>query len=695
MGNSTKHDRPVKIFLGDLVHTWEKTGTWTIPLNIGFVGAYAKKCLGDAVDIRLFKCPTELIEAIRTERPDVLGLAHYVWNTRLNARVFEVAKETSPGILCVGGGPIITRYNSTPKSLRRFFEVHKCCDIYVRDQGERGFHEVLKHFMNSGLDVDTIKREGVPGCISASHDLEKILINPALEPLQDLDEIPSPYLTGMFDRFFEQGFTPILETNRSCPYSCTFCAFGIGASKLTAFSEERVYADIDYIVAHSKKCGHLAIADANFSIMERDARIAKYIYENHQKNGFPLNVSIYWNKARPDRVLEAARNLGGLAPVGASLQSTNEKTLKAIKRKNLPLPKIISMVDELKGLNNEQHLFTELILGLPEETVDSHLEANRQMMDLGAEVINYNTYILEGTEYDTEEYRDRYVSESGWRLEDNAFGEYAGERVFEGQEVVLATPTMHRKELMSFRFKHFLAQFMWGHRWHREYLMYFQTLGIHPMDVIVRLAEEFQREGGVIGQVFERFSRDHALENFPTYEALVAYWRKKENFERLRKGEYGKLNYQYTYIIIQECPREFNEFLLKTGMSIIAENHPDKKDILGDICAELLRFTYERWVLVPDNDFAVLPYKESTFEYDFLPWLNSLASTTAHTGGNLPERKDVSYEFHLPAEREKFITGYLSQYASHNKNLTLRKMSEYFNPSHFFYEVRMKRTETG
>ena len=41
--------------------------------------------------------------------------------------------------------------------------------------------------------------------------------------LDDLNEIPSPYLSGMLDEFFEDRWMPVLETNRSCPYRCTLC----------------------------------------------------------------------------------------------------------------------------------------------------------------------------------------------------------------------------------------------------------------------------------------------------------------------------------------------------------------------------------------------------------------------------------------------------------------------------------------
>ena len=59
---------------------------------------------------------------------------------------------------------------------------------------------------------------------------------------------------------------PVIETNRSCPYRCTFCAWGIGTQKLLKFDEERVLSEIEYIAKRCNKTPTMFIADANFGI---------------------------------------------------------------------------------------------------------------------------------------------------------------------------------------------------------------------------------------------------------------------------------------------------------------------------------------------------------------------------------------------------------------------------------------------
>ena len=87
----------MKIFLADLVHTWNKKAIWTVPLNVGLVASYAKKTLNDAgIDcvVTIFKDPVKIIKAIREEKPNVVALAYYLWNEELNRKVLLIVLAT-------------------------------------------------------------------------------------------------------------------------------------------------------------------------------------------------------------------------------------------------------------------------------------------------------------------------------------------------------------------------------------------------------------------------------------------------------------------------------------------------------------------------------------------------------------------------------------------------------------------------
>ena len=341
----------IKVFFGDLIHTWEKVSVWTIPINIGFVGGYACQELGDDIDLHLFKRPEEMIEAIRAEKPDVVGLSYYVWNLNLNKLVSKIARETNPNVLIMGGGPLFTDLNYTTDFTHQFFANHQNVDAYTLNQGERPTVELLSRFIDSGRDIAKLRTLNVDGCLI--NDLaasDTIHISNPIPGFDDLDHIPSPYLSGLMDPFFEGPYLPLLETNRSCPYRCAYCAWGIGSNKLSTFSLERVFAEIDYIGSHVKKYGTMMTCDANFGILDRDVEIAENIYATHKKYGFPTFINVQWNKSNPDRIYRVAKAFDGIASVGSSRQSLHDPTLEAIGRKNLPLDEVTSILNKLKEI---------------------------------------------------------------------------------------------------------------------------------------------------------------------------------------------------------------------------------------------------------------------------------------------------------------------------------------------------------
>lgn len=673
--------RKIKVFLGDFVHTWEKVSVWTVPINIGYIGGFLKQEFGEAIDLRLFKRPEEAIVAIREEKPDVLGLSHYVWNLRLNKLVSRIAREVNPGIMIVGGGPQFTDLNYSGDYPRQFFSQFPDLDAYTLNQGEKPNAELMRRYIDCGCDVKKLRSLGVAGCLV--NDLaaaDTVHISDPLRGFDDLDSIPSPYLTGLMDEFFDGPYLPLLETNRSCPYRCAYCAWGIGSHRLTMFSLDRIFAEIEYIGSHVKKYGTMMICDANFGLLERDVHIAGKITEVNEKYGFPTFINVQWNKSNPERIYRVGKAFKGLANVGSSRQSTHGPTLEAIGRENLPIDEVTPILHKLKV-----PLFTELILGLPYETKESHLNANRLLMDGGYEVNNYNLHMLPGTRMDGKEYREKFVRKTAWRLHDNAWGIYDGETVMEGQEVVIETSTMAMAELRSFRFIHFLFQFMWGKEWYRLFLLFMKDLGVHPVDFIDKVSCACETDDGVIGKMRLRFAADHDLENFQTFDELFDYWAEPVHFERLRSGDYGKLNMQYTYEVLLDSHDEFNSLLSRVAAdffkSVISDDA--EREAVMAACDDVL--TYQaglRFQLTDDMKLVVS--KIVSLNHDVLDWVGNGCKGMPAAAEDVP----FNFEFYLDEKQRDFLQKRLEQFQTGNLNMALRKLSEYLGADLLFFKVR-------
>ena len=77
------------------------------------------------------------------------------------------------------------------------------------------------------------------------------------------------------DNFLEDSrLAPLLESNRGCPFTCTFCVDGTDSrSKIYHKSVSRFEQELEY-VATRYKGKMLTIADLNFGMYARDIEIS-------------------------------------------------------------------------------------------------------------------------------------------------------------------------------------------------------------------------------------------------------------------------------------------------------------------------------------------------------------------------------------------------------------------------------------
>ena len=161
--------------------------------------------------------------------------------------------------------------------------------------------------------------------------------------MADLDVIPSPYLAGHFDCFANvPGVTAVIETNRGCPYGCTFCDWGSNTrSRVREFATERVLAELEWCARNGVEA--IYIADANFGIMERDLEIAEHVARLKETYGFPLDCSTNYAKNTTKylkKIVAKWVDAGILTRGKVSLQSFDPPTLLAIRRQNIKIEQV-------------------------------------------------------------------------------------------------------------------------------------------------------------------------------------------------------------------------------------------------------------------------------------------------------------------------------------------------------------------
>jgi radical SAM superfamily enzyme YgiQ (UPF0313 family) len=268
-------NQKLKVYLADLTHETVVLVSDTIPINIGFVAAYAHKIHPGQTQTKLFKYPQSLIDAIKREPPDVLALSNYSWNSRLSEHMAGIAKKANPKVVTAMGG---TNFPHSSNLQLDFMMLYPHTDVFVELEGEVSFANLIGRALACRGGTSEIFKSPIDGCVfiqPETRDFQAPLLVKGQAParIRELDEVPSPYLTGLLDHFFDGRLTPFIETNRGCPFACTFCHTGNAYfNKINMFSIPRIQAEIDYIGPFMKKFGikNLHIADTNFGMFLRD-----------------------------------------------------------------------------------------------------------------------------------------------------------------------------------------------------------------------------------------------------------------------------------------------------------------------------------------------------------------------------------------------------------------------------------------
>ncbi|MBK9030194.1 MAG: cobalamin-dependent protein [Myxococcales bacterium] len=295
--------------------------------------------------------------------PDVLGLSLYPWNATYALAVAAAARAAHPAALIVVGGPSVPR---RPAQARAFLDAHPAVDVLVLAEGEVTFRELVRARLH-GRDLAHL-----PGVVVRAAGGAHLVTAPPARVL-DLAATGSPFLDGTFDELWarhrERFAMVLLETNRGCPFSCTFCDWSL-TKKVVEFPLARVEAELAWVAAHGLT--HLMLADANFGIRPRDTQIARMIADLRRRTGRPASFYFYLTKNDHARNLETIDILHGAdigTWVGLAVQDFDDGVLAAVERDNIQTgeARALREICGARGIPT----FNELILGLPGQTYAS------------------------------------------------------------------------------------------------------------------------------------------------------------------------------------------------------------------------------------------------------------------------------------------------------------------------------------
>lgn len=611
------------VMLADFLYNMDRGPSYyVVPLNIGYVASYARDIHGDKFDFRLYRNVDDFIKDFNKKPPQIIGFSQYKWNEYLSFNMLKWIKKVHPEVISVFGGPMV---GSNEVDIEVFMKKNPLVDFCVPFYGEYGFSMILDRYSKCEGNLKKMKSEPIEGVAFFANDSKDEIIYSATSQYNiKPEDIPSPYLSGSMDSFLEEGYSPMIQSMRGCPYTCTYCY--ASNLKVMKYPLERVFKELDYIYQRSSSPA-LTLTDDNFGIFERDVEIAERIRFNYDKNGYPSKCYLFHAKKYNKTVINILKIMKDLTPVYVSHQSHNTNTLKAVKRLNIKSDDVLSLVSMAKE-NNAQTI-CEMIFGLPYETKDSFIEGLQTAYTSNIDtVVVYNYRILPGTELARKDSMEKYKIRTKHRLYEDNFGifnthdSYEGFTSCETDEISVATSSFSFEDFIEVRKFGFLVELCFSNKIYYEILKHLETYGMAAADFIAAISNKKFNMPQKVESFFHYIQKNHIEELFDTYDDLNEFI--ESQLSKNEKFKTKKINFYYIYLLLYTDMRDnFSFFIRKALMQMANENlHEDKMEEFLAPLEEL--FDYHDQKIVDIDLVNEKPM--SKYSYDFIKWEKELYS---------------------------------------------------------------------
>jgi radical SAM superfamily enzyme YgiQ (UPF0313 family) len=323
----------------------------------------------------------ELLRHIKQNNVDILCTSHYLWNHEALTSQLSRIKSRLTLQAIIAGGPSIDVNNN-----KDFFDQHPYIDYAVYGAGEQAFADIVSHLV---LETPMIAfntsncgwknpNTGLP--IVADYKFVKML-----------ETSPFVHNAKLFGRMVadakKKNVTDILEwvpytLTRGCPYACTFCDWNSGLGNKVSRRKNTYQQEIDLFQKLNLK--NIYLSDANVGQYDEDVDMIEYFAQKNLQENAGFRISGNYSKLNKKNNLKMFSIMAesGLVQktLNFSIQDINEQVLKNIDRPDVGWDTHVAMADELREKHPHLIVKTQLICGLPGQTVESWRQTMQQIV---------------------------------------------------------------------------------------------------------------------------------------------------------------------------------------------------------------------------------------------------------------------------------------------------------------------------
>lgn len=354
-------------------------------LAFGYLKSYAHKfkSIEEKTDIQIMDFSqesnnvTQVLYFISMMRPEILGLSCFCWNMEKIENLTCQVKQLYPEIKIILGGPEVG-----PRAYD-YLKENNAVDVVVKGEGEVTFSLLLKYFVSKEGSLKSIK--GI-----AYRSDNRVYDNDEQPLIENLDDIPSPYLTGILT---PRDNVTYLETYRGCPYNCAYCYEGKNYPDLRYFSPERTAQELELVLS-SDSVNSFSFIDPVFNLdKDKFKGLGNTIIKLNRNNKKMHTIEIMIEKLDNETV-DLLKKMN-VESIETGPQTVNQDTLKNIKR-YFKQDKLIEGIKLLQ--ENDIKVISDLIIGLPGDNIFKFFNSVKFVVNLKPYRLVFSTlHVLPGT----------------------------------------------------------------------------------------------------------------------------------------------------------------------------------------------------------------------------------------------------------------------------------------------------------
>ena len=212
--------------------------------------------------------------------------------------------------------------------------------------------------------------------------------------------------------------------------------------------------------------------------------------------------------------------------MAASLQSTDPTVLKNVSRSNISIEKLAEAGK--KANTNNTGTYSELILGLPGDSIETHIKSLRDTVEMGFDNIRmYQLIMLPQTELNTPATRILYDIKSKHRIMPRSFGQYtvAGETFnsVESEEILISNSTLSFDNYIKCREMDLTVEILHNGNVFMEIQGLCKALDLPWFDFILRFFNNRHNFTDGISKMYYDFEANTSNRLWDTVEDLAIY----------------------------------------------------------------------------------------------------------------------------------------------------------------------------